>query len=368
VRTGEAVVRSVHAAAYRIPTSQPEADGTFAWDSTTIVIVEVASSDGAAGLGYSYTTAAAAYLINAELAGVVEGTPVSEPRAARRKMVDYVRNIGRAGIASTAIAAVDVALWDLAARSALLPLYQLLGARRTQVPAYGSGGFTSYDDRTLAAQLGGWAEQGLAMVKMKIGTNWGANPEEDVRRVRVAHHAIGASTQLFVDANGAYTAKQAIAQAERFANYDVRYFEEPVSSDHLAEMAFVRARTSMDIAAGEYGYDEFYFRRMLESGAVDILQADGTRCGGITGFLQAGDLAEAAAARFSAHTAPSIHAHAACAVPQISHVEYFYDHARIEEMLFDGAATPVGGCLRPDPSRPGLGLELKKKEAEKWLL
>jgi L-alanine-DL-glutamate epimerase-like enolase superfamily enzyme len=235
------------------------------------------------------------------------------------------------------------------------------------VPAYGSGGFTSYDDETLTAQLGGWAERGFEMVKMKIGTSWGTKPEDDIRRVKIAREAIGPATQLFVDANGAYHGKQAIAQAIRFAESGVTYFEEPVSSDHLAEMAFVREQAPMDIAAGEYGYDEFYFGRMLASGAVDILQADATRCGGITGFIQAGDLAEAAATRFSAHTSPSIHAHAACAVPQITHVEYFYDHARIEEMLFDGAPAPVHGCLRPDPSRPGLGLELKKKEAEKWL-
>jgi L-alanine-DL-glutamate epimerase-like enolase superfamily enzyme len=203
-------------------------------------------------------------------------------------------------------------------------------------------------------------------VKMKIGTDWGSRPEADIRRVRVAREAIGAETDLFVDANGAYSAKQAIQLAARFADEIVSYFEEPVSSDHLDQLADVRQHVPMAVAAGEYGFDPWYFKAMLGAGAVDILQADVTRCLGITGWLQAADLAYAANTPFSAHTAPSIHAQVGCAAPAIAHVEYFHDHARIERMFFDGAPQPRGGCLAPDPARPGLGVDVKYPDVERW--
>ena len=154
--------------------------------------------------------------------------------------------------------------------------------------------------------------------------------------------------------------------ARQVAGQGVTYFEEPVSSDHLAELALVRREAPMDIAAGEYGYDPWYYRDMLSAGAIDVVQADVTRCLGITGWLQAADTAHSFAIPFSAHCAPTATTHAACAVPQISHLEYFRDHVRIDRLLFDGAPSPVDGCLRPDPGRPGMGLELKRADAEQW--
>ncbi len=354
--------------AYRIPTEQPEADGTIEWDSTTMVLVEAIADSGTRGLGYTYGAAACAPLIRDGLARIVIGCPVEHVGAAWDAMVRSVRNIGRPGIASHAISAVDTALWDLKARALGKPLFQLLGARREVVPLYGSGGFTSYSERELAEQFGGWASDGFSRVKMKVGKDWGTKLEEDVTRVRTAREAVGGEAELFVDANGGYTVKQAIAQAHRFAEYDVSYFEEPVAFDFLDQLAFIRQRIPMALASGEYGYDLYDFRNTLLAGAVDILQADATRCLGVTGCLAAGELAYSFGVPFSTHTAASIHAHIACAVPQIEHVEYFYDHARIERMLFDGALEPVNGDLRPDPSRPGLGLEFRKKEAEKYQL
>ena len=263
-----------------------------------------------------------------------------------------------------AISAVDSALWDLKARLLGLPLAVLLGKCRDRVPIYGSGGFTSYSIAQLQSQLGGWATQGIGMMKMKVGTH----PEQDVDRVRAAREAIGADVHLFVDANGAYSRKQALKMAERFAEYDVRWFEEPVSSDDLEGLRLIRDRAPacMEIAAGEYGYDQYYFRHMLESGAVDVLQADATRCEGITGFMRASTLAQSFHIPFSAHTSPSIHCHPCCAVTEFRHIEYFHDHARIEQMFFDGAVKPVNGYLVPDLNRPGMGLELKRKDAQKF--
>jgi L-alanine-DL-glutamate epimerase-like enolase superfamily enzyme len=261
---------------------------------------------------------------------------------------------------------VDIALWDLKARLLELPLTKLLGQVRSTVPAYGSGGFTSYSVERLQQQLGGWVEQGLKRVKMKIGRE----PKMDQARVRAAREAIGDRTELFVDANGAYSCKQALEEAEVFTQYGVKWFEEPVTSDNLSGLQLIRNRAppSMVIAAGEYGYDSRYFRRMLEAGAVDVLQADATRCAGITGFMQAGALCEAFMIPLSAHTAPSIHQHPCCALSRACNVEYFYDHYRIEQTFFAGAVEPIKGELKPDLSRPGLGLEFKRHDAEKYEL
>jgi L-alanine-DL-glutamate epimerase-like enolase superfamily enzyme len=240
----------------------------------------------------------------------------------------------------------------------------LLGAARDCIALYGSGGFTSYSLERLQQQLRGWAQAGFGAVKMKIGRDERADRE----RVRAARDAIGPSVRLFVDANGAYDRKQALAQAERFAEHDVTWFEEPVSSDDLAGLRLIRERApaGMEIAAGEYGYDVQYFRTL--SDAVDVLQADATRCGGITGFLRAAAVADAHCLPLSAHTAPSVHAHLCCAAARARNLEYFHDHARIERLLFDGVLEPQDGQLRPDRDRPGLGLTLKRADAQPYLL
>ncbi len=245
-------------------------------------------------------------------------------------------------------------------------MLDLLGAARDAVPVYGSGGFTSYSDKQLRDQLGGWAQQGFSMVKMKLGRAPDAAAE--LGRVRAAREAVGPDVKLFVDANGAYDRKTALAMAERFAEWGVRWFEEPVCSDDLEGLRLLRDRgpAGMAIAAGEYGYHPVYFRRMLEAGAVDVLQADATRCLGLTGFLATGALCEAFGVPFSFHCAPALHAAAACALPALVHGEYFHDHARIEDLFFDGAPQPVEGTLRPDRSRPGLGLEFRRADAEPY--
>ncbi len=364
---GEAKVSCLDVSCYRIPTDRREADGTFHWDSTTMVLVEAQSNSGHCGMGWSYASRAAAEVIHEKLEQIVVGAPVVDVRGCWERMIRSVRNLGRPGVASMAISAVDIALWDLWAKASGQALFRLLGPARNEVPIYGSGGFTSYTDEELVNQLKGWADQGIPRVKMKVGMDWGTQPERDIARARLVREAIGAQPQLLVDANGAYDAKQAIQQANRFFDEAaVTYFEEPVSSDQLGQLAFVRRHAPMAIAAGEYGFDPWYFRDMLQAGAVDIIQADITRCLGITGFLEAGVIAHGFAIPFSAHCAPAIHAHAGCAVPQIEHLEYFHDHVRIDHMLFEGTLEPEGGCLRPDPDRPGLGLELKRADAAQY--
>jgi L-alanine-DL-glutamate epimerase-like enolase superfamily enzyme len=356
-------IEQLDVAAYTVPTDSPEADGTFAWKSTTLVLVE-ATAGGVRGLGYSYADVATAHLIKEALLDVVTGREAMAVPAAWSAMVHQVRNLGRPGVCSMAIAAVDNALWDLKARLLDLPLVTLLGAAHDRVPVYGSCGFTSYSLPQLQEQFGGWVAQGIPRVKMKVGTH----PDEDFERVHAAREAIGDDAEVFVDANGAYSRKQALAVAELFDDLGVVWFEEPVSSDDLEGLHLIqdRAPAGMEVAAGEYGYDLWYFRRMLEAEAVDVLQADATRCAGITGFLQAATLCQSRSLQLSAHCAPTLHVHPCCAVVPLRHLEYFHDHVRIEHLFFDGAPTPRDGALHPDLTRPGMGLELKRPDAEPY--
>ena len=356
-------IERVAGSVYRVPTDAPEADGTLAWDRTTMVVAEAAAA-GVTGVGYTYSAPAACDVIEGVLAKALVGESAFAIPRIWDRMVGAVRNLGRRGICATAISAVDVALWDLKARLIAQPLVCLLGQARDAVAIYGSGGFTSYSESQLRRQLAGWVErEGCRWVKMKVGSD----PAADFARVRAAKDAIG-SAGLMVDANGAYVRKQALDFAERFADAGVTWFEEPVSSDDLDGLRLIRDRApaAIEIAAGEYGYEPFYFRRMLEAQAVDVLQADATRCGGITGFLRAAALADAHALPLSSHTAPSLHLAVCCAAPRVRHVEWFHDHVRIERMLFDGAPVPAHGLLRPDLSRPGLGLELKRRDAQRY--
>jgi L-alanine-DL-glutamate epimerase-like enolase superfamily enzyme len=347
-----------------IPTETEECDGTYCWKKTTLVVVEL-TAGGKTGLGYTYADRGTAAVIDHALRELILGVDAMNVRAVWDRLCSAVRNLGSRGISAMAISAVDTALWDLKAKLLGVPLVQLFGKVRDAMPIYGSGGFCNYSKKQLQEQLANWTAQGIAMVKIKIGRD----STEDLQRIADARVAIGDKTELFVDANGAYHFKNALAQAAAFAEFGIRWFEEPVSSDDLEGLRLMRERApaGMEIAAGEYGYDGLYFRRMLEAGAVDVLQADVTRCGGITGFLQVGALCDAFQVPLSAHCAPALHLHVGCAISALRHAEYFFDHARIERLLFDGVPEPSEGTLHPDLSRPGLGLEFKRTDATPYL-
>ena len=357
------IVREVTAAVYVIPTDAPEADGTLTWDKTTMVLA-CARAGTARGIGWTYAAAAAQSVIADVLAGVVTGRGALDVPGAAEAMARAVRNIGRPGIAATAISAVDIALWDLKARLLGSSVAQLLGQARDSVPVYGSGGFTTYDEPAARAQLERWTgDLRIPRVKIKIGESWGTEPSRDLARIAFARSVIGPDAELYVDANGGYARKQAVRMARAMADSRVSWFEEPVSSDDLDGLREVRDQVDPDVTAGEYGYDLPYFARMVGAQAVDCLQVDVTRCGGVTEFLRAAAVAAASGLQVSAHCAPNLHAHVCAAVPNLRHLEYFHDHARIEQMFFDGALDPAGGTLRPGTSHVGHGLSLKEANA-----
>lgn len=361
---GECPVDALAVSAYRIPVDRPpESDGTFVWTDTTLVLVEI-DAGGCRGTGWTYGSPAVAAYVRDSLAAVVKGSDPFANRATWARMNARTRNDGRSGLASYAVAAVDVALWDLRARLLGKALCDVFGATRTLVPIYGSGGFTSYDVATLCEQLGGWVAAGMRAVKMKVGRDRAADPA----RVAAAREAIGPSAELFVDANGGYTVAQAIALAQRFHESGVTWFEQPVDHRDLEGTRSVRdhAPPGMEISSGEYLTDTASAAPV--SSAVDVLQADATRCGGYTGFLAIDGYCEAVRKPLSSHCSPMLHLHAAAAALRLRHVEYFHDHARIERSLFEGCVDPVDGALEPDRSRPGHGLTFKRADAAQYAL
>ncbi len=356
-------IKDVKVNAYKIPTDFPESDGTIKWDSTTLILVEISAANKT-GIGYTYADVSSAFFIEQSLKKYIIDKDALQNQSITQHLIHQIRNNGKCGIASMAVAAVDNALWDLKAKLFDVPLCTLLGQVNDAMLLYGSGGFTSYGDKQTAKQFEKWASQGITHFKMKVGRG----QDKDAHRVQAARKAIGDDAKLFVDANGAYSVKQALEKAKQFSEFNVSWFEEPVTSDNLEGLNFIRqhAPALVNVAAGEYGYNLPYFHNMLHAGAVDILQADATRCGGITTFLKAGVLCESRYIPFSSHCAPSMHLHAALASSSFYISEYFHDHERIENMLFDSVAQPKNGCLYPDLSTPGNGLEFKHKDAEKY--
>ncbi len=363
IRSGpHAAVERVRARAYTIPTETPESDGTLEWSSTTVVLAEV-DAGGETGIGYTYADAGAASLINGMFSDALAGCDAMQTAACTAKLWHAIRNNGRCGIAAMAVSALDVALWDLKGKLLDAPVCALLGQARTTVPLYGSGGFTSYDTKELVRHMTHWVDDlSIPRVKMKVGRDAAHDPE----RVAAVRKRIGKDAKLFVDANGAYTIKEALAIAHDFAQCDVVWFEEPVDHRDLAGNAAVRAAVPMEVSNGEYGFAPDDFERMLALEAADVLQADVTRCGGFSGFMLVDALCAARNVPLSSHCAPYVTLHAAAAAKRLRHLEYFFDHVRIERRFFDGADSPRDGSLAPDLTRPGIGLAFKTADAMEY--
>jgi L-alanine-DL-glutamate epimerase-like enolase superfamily enzyme len=356
------LIGGLSTAVYTFPTPEPEADGTLQWEATTAVCVTLQAA-GQTGLGWTYSSPAAAAVIDDKLADVVRDQDAHDIAGGWSAMHRACRNLGTKGLVMHAISAVDMAWWDLKARLLNVSISTLLGRCHREVPIYGSGGFTTLSDTQLADQVAWWQSVGCTAMKIKIGESWGTEVKRDLRRVQQLAELAGPGVQLMVDANGGYQPGQARRIGPALDELGVVWFEEPASSDDPAGLAEVRAAVRSDVAAGEYAADLYDIRALLP--VVDCLQLDATRCGGYTGWLRGAALAQSQNLQVSAHCAPSLHAHVAAAVPNLRHIEWFADHARLEPLLVDGLPEARGGALHPNPESRGHGMSIRT-EAEQW--
>jgi L-alanine-DL-glutamate epimerase-like enolase superfamily enzyme len=349
-------ITTVESAVYEFPNARPESDGTLTWTSTVAVVVH-AEACGKRGLGWTYSSPAGKSVIDQQLALAVSGRDALDVSGSWEAMVRACRNLGRPGIVSAAIAAVDIALWDLKARLLGVPLHGLFGRARESVPVYGSGGFTSLDADQLREQVEAWVEAGCTAMKIKVAEDWGSNVARDLERVRMLRSLAPDGTVLMVDANGGYTPGQAARVGAVYDELGVAWFEEPVSSDDLPALAGLRQQLRCDVTAGEYADSVQYVERMCAAGAVDCLQVDVTRCAGYSEWLRCAAVAAAHGLQVSAHCAPALHAAVAASIPNLRHVECFADHAALEPLLVDGVPAVRDGAMRLS-DQPGHGMRL----------
>jgi L-alanine-DL-glutamate epimerase-like enolase superfamily enzyme len=265
--------------------------------------------------------------------------------------------VGRRGMTTRAISGIDIALWDLRAKVAGMPLYKMLGGYRNRMPTYVAGGY--YEEgkglKELQQEMLDSVELGARAVKMKIG----AVPiREDVERVKAVREAIGPDVSLLVDANCAYRAYEAIQIARRMEEYDIYWFEEPVSPDDYEGHKRLAEMTAIPIATGENEYTRYGFRDLIATGAVPILNADAKVLGGVTEFMKVAALAQAHDLRIAPHGSQDIHIHLVTAISNGLILEYYRDstdpmHGKIYHTTLmlndDGTVSP--------PEVPGIGID-----------
>lgn len=352
-----------HVSACTVPTETTESDGTLNWKSTTIVIVQLAAGE-TWGLGYTYgNPGLKSFAVDLINKAVIDEDAFSIT-GIWGKLVQLVRNEGRTGESSMVISAIDNALWDLKAKLLQLPLLSLLGQSRERVEGYGSGGFNSYTHEQLEHQITSWLEQGFKKMKVKIT----GNLEHERARLSFIRRLCGPEVQLFVDANEACDKKVAREFADLLKELKIIWFEQPIFAYDLKGMHDFKLQmpTGIYLTTGEYVYNLTDLSNILQADAADVIQLDVTRCEGVSGFLKCSNLCEAYDVPISTHCAPALTVSPACSVGGLKHIEYFFDHARLENMLFDGVPQPRDGYFKPDLSRLGNGLILKKREIEKF--
>lgn len=355
---GRADIDDIDVASHRFPTPEPESDATLDWHDTTAVTVSVTAGT-MRGLGWTYSSRAAATVIIDHLRPLLLGHSAHDVGSAWAAMHRSCRNLGTKGLVMQAISAVDIALWDLKARLLGTPLVHLFGQHRDRVPIYGSGGFTSSSDAELAQDVAAWKAAGCTAMKIKIGRSGGTQLDWDRYRVLLFRELAGDDVALMVDANGGYDVGTARRIGAELDELGVTWFEEPVSSDDSHGLGVVRDSVRCDVAAGEYISDGYDVQRLAP--VVDCLQLDVTRCGGYTGFLRGAAVAAAHNLDVSAHCAPALHAPVVAAIPNLRHLEWFNDHVRLEPELVDGVPTVDSGALIAPTEVTGHGMSLAEQ-------
>jgi L-alanine-DL-glutamate epimerase-like enolase superfamily enzyme len=344
-------ITSVTARAESRRRAEPVSDALQTLDTHGACRVTVATDEGIAGHGVisfgrlDGGPKVLASLVEEILAPAIVGDDPFLIRAARDKLLRLTDYHGTAGLATLGIAGIDIALWDLLGRALGQPVWRVLGACRDRVPAYAMVGWLNYDGPTLGRICARAIEQGFRGVKIKVGAPTLA---EDVARIRAARAAIGDEALLMVDANQVFTVAEALRRGRVYEELGCYWFEEPVRADDTDGLAELASALAIPIASGENNFGKRQFRALFERRAVDIVQPDLRRAGGVTECLEIGALADAFNIPYASHGG-GVHLHVLAALPNTLFLE--------SGVLADGSpARLVDGCYVL-PEEPGFGGE-----------
>lgn len=343
------------------------ADSTRKCETIGFVVLEVTTDSGLTGIGVTYHEVggeAIADLIKVDLGPRLVGRSPLETEALYEENFHFMRGVGRKGLAFCAYSIIDIALWDLKARMLGLPLYRLLGGTRNVLPAYASGGWTSYPRDELVAEAKRMVARGFDKIKVKVGVDSGKNTNEDLRRIRAVRDAVGPDVGIMLDANNAWTSGTATRFANQVKELDIMFLEEPVFADDIPGLARYKAGTDLPLATGEHEYTRYGVRDLIIAGAVDVLQTDVTRCGGYTEMIKIISMSQAWNLSFAPHGMEHMHMHLAAAAPNTLFLERLFMFEEVVEAAFIDAPTPVNGCITI-PDTPGLGITLNKANLKK---
>jgi L-alanine-DL-glutamate epimerase-like enolase superfamily enzyme len=319
-----------------------------------LVFAHVETDEGAVGSGFTYSiipygAREVCSLINEGLAELIRSLDPRDHEFVWNRMWRQVDWVGRGGIAVLAVAAVDIAIWDLKSKLANMPLYRLLGGARKSVPVYNTdGGWLNHPVEQLVEETRQIVAAGFRGTKIKVGKD---DPAEDVERIAAVREVLGPNRTLMVDANERFTSAEAIRRARMWEPYNLFWFEEPLPAEDLLGHAALRAHTSIPIALGESLFTRFQFRDYIATGGASIVQPDACRCGGITEWLKIAHLADCHNMQVSPHFVMELHLPLVSAITNSLFVEYI-------PSLNPVLTRPLelkDGCFTPS-EEPGLGI------------
>jgi L-alanine-DL-glutamate epimerase-like enolase superfamily enzyme len=340
---------------FRWPRHTPIRNGKHTYTHASLGIVRIETDEGVTGIGLGGTGLVGQATIQALTHELLGEDPIDVERLWHKMWVPKL--IGRRGLTTRAISAIDIGLWDIRAKVAQLPLYKLLGGYRDRVPTYIAGGY--YEEgkglRELQEEMVTSVEMGARAIKMKVG---GVSINEDVARVKAVREAIGPDVKLLIDANCAYRAYEAIRLARQVERYDIFWFEEPVAPDDYEGHQRVAVSTSIPVATGENEYTRYGFRDLIAHQAASILNPDAKVLGGVTEFMKVVALAQAHDLDIAPHGSQDIHVHLVAAIANGLILEYYRDSVdpMWSKMFVETLRVNADGTVSP-PNVPGIGAE-----------
>jgi len=340
----------------RLPAEESLADGPPVFGPTyDFVTLEIATDEGIGGIGVTFFGGALTGALKAAVDGLGALTVGMDPLAHERiaqTLADAASSAGPGGIFTLALAAIDMALWDIKGKACGLPVATLLGGQRASVPTYASGALMRpipLDAVERSAHR--LIERGFRQVKMQLALPGHTSPDIEVQRARVVRNAVGPGIDLMCDINQRWDVRQAISIGRRLEEVGFFWLEDVVACDDFRGMAKVADALATPLAGGEYLYGTVPFRHMLEAGSVDIPMIDVLRAGGITQWMKIAGMAQSFNLPVVSHLLPEIHVHMVAACPNGLTVEYMPWSCR----LFEEVPQPRDGMIEV-PQKPGLGL------------